>query len=1122
MAFRILEGVAEVNFSHRSHAWHPCKLVQNMSRPLQQLSGRYVLNQALLDGVFEISSMPAANRPISHDALGGSSSASQALPLHAEPAKILEPRNTSLTELQAVEERISLFQGVCCDWKHLLCCKPELWFLLPCPFSLVDNPGDWDTAMAAAVHSFSEIVQSETLNAAANDLSRVEKRLRVYIGTLRKNMKAILEQPEFLKCAPNPCDSSMAKRSWEQKMLALRRAWSSAGGRNPATDPDGSAQAAPHSSHGGHGAVNDLIGAGMDPVAYLQHRLLFGRALRSNSERSRGWSQLRDFHAAMLPLSDILNKFPFTFGILPLPFDVDEQETDWQIRLECCCLFLWLVKDSKPVQLEALLLAFYWPEIQQKPGLLDMVSTSRTALSQRDRIKKLVQAWLLLHTLSLPVSAAPPKQQRNPDLMPRHLLFRYVQVYRAMKNIPPFKKSDKRTRYIAKLGDVLGGSLDDVQVMSALTGEHLLSCSVPSWLEDDHSFVDLVRVEASRLFSDPYYSIDILFDGHVVDDGITWADLGCPKHVELLRKPKVLDWTQEFFEAVEAGDLLSVMLWLKMGQDPDSTIIDSALSTAVRHCHYPIVHTLIKGQANVNYIPPGCAGPLHIAVMHDAESCAALLLHHQADPRLRSKNDACNTPLHLAAVYGDDNFASMLLAHGADPLSRDAYGDSSFTLASSSGVVSLCLEDSFHRIDEATLLQRHLSMLVAFGCPNSLWNTSKLFHMEQQVWHVDVAGGSMPPESQAEGFSQVSFRSACTGEEICTFPVSQSCTGLLVKQRVALHLRHLPFAMVLLLDGTAVPLDASWASIGFPSVVDVILVPRTNAHRVDLSDAIQSRNHSKAIAALEAGQDPDCLCLVQNTGRNEPVILTAAAGGFFYPVYLLLNAFADPNRMGHDGRSAMHVAVLANSPLTAHVLIHAGADIHQQDRHGETPLHYAADLENACTVRQLISAGAASLAPNSDNEVPLLIACEADTRAALMDGCWHSLSYLILFLLNGHTLADFATERPLRQLCRSLSRLFRQQRAQDVAGGSSEMSASLEPSALARVCRNRAIALERKRKPLAELKEIDVEALLAQVCLPPISIPWSQDDRAPSGGGVGFDSGSSPCPRSSIKASEDQ
>jgi hypothetical protein len=176
----------------------------------------------------------------------------------------------------------------------------------------------------------------------------------------------------------------------------------------------------------------------------------------------------------------------------------------------------------------------------------------------------------------------------------------------------------------------------------------------------------------------------------------------------------------------------------------------------------------------------------------------------------------------------------------------------------------------------------------------------------------------------------------------------------------------------------------------------------------------------------------------------------------------------------------MHVAVLANSPLTAHVLIHAGVDIHQQDRHGETPLHYAADLENACIVRQLISAGADSLAPNSDNEVPLLIACEADTRAALMDGCWHSLSYLILFLLNAQTLSDYASERPLRQLCRSLSNFFRQKRSQDVAGGSSEMAASLEPSTWVRICQNRANALERKRKPVAELKEIDVDALLAQ------------------------------------------
>ena len=103
VAFRILEGVPEVNFSHRSHAWHPCKLVQSTPRPLQQQSGRYLLNQTLLDGVFQIDNTVPGNRPLSKDSLGGSSFASQALPRRSEPVKILEHRNTSPTEVTEVE-----------------------------------------------------------------------------------------------------------------------------------------------------------------------------------------------------------------------------------------------------------------------------------------------------------------------------------------------------------------------------------------------------------------------------------------------------------------------------------------------------------------------------------------------------------------------------------------------------------------------------------------------------------------------------------------------------------------------------------------------------------------------------------------------------------------------------------------------------------------------------------------------------------------------------------------------------------------------------------------------------------------------------------------------------------
>ena len=126
---------------------------------------------------------------------------------------------------------------------------------------------------------------------------------------------------------------------------------------------------------------------------------------------------------------------------------------------------------------------------------------------------------------------------------------------------------------------------------------------------------------------------------------------------------------------------------------------------------------------------------MHNAVIHDAESCEALLLRQQADPSLQSKDHARNTPLHLAAVHGDEVFASLLLAHGADPLSRNAYGSSPFTLASSGGVVSLCLEDSFDRI--AALLQRHLSILVAF----KHFKQSRSFSTWSHAQPVQVCGG---------------------------------------------------------------------------------------------------------------------------------------------------------------------------------------------------------------------------------------------------------------------------------------------------------------------------------------------------------------------------------------------
>ena len=196
--------------------------------------------------------------------------------------------------------------------------------------------------------------------------------------------------------------------------------------------------------------------------------------------------------------------------------------------------------------------------------------------------------------------------------------------------------------------------------------------------------------------------------------------------------------------------------------------------------------------------------------------------------------------LHSAAAYEDAAFADMLLAHRANPLKQNAWYSSPYTLARCCGpVVSLCLEYHFHRVDAATLLQGILSILAEYGCPSSLWCASKSFQSERPCWDV-------------EGGSAVSFVLACTGKHICSLSVTEDCTILDLKQHVARHHGHLPFAVSLVLEGKVVPMGAIWAVVGFPPppVLDVVLHARTNQYRLDLSWAVQEQQNDTIIAIL--------------------------------------------------------------------------------------------------------------------------------------------------------------------------------------------------------------------------------------------------------------------------------
>ena len=86
------------------------------------------------------------------------------------------------------------------------------------------------------------------------------------------------------------------------------------------------------------------------------------------------------------------------------------------------------------------------------------------------------------------------------------------------------------------------------------------------------------------------------------------------------------------------------------------------------------------------------------------------------------------------------------------------------------------------------VLARHTEELVDLcGC-SALWNTCKIMRQQSFMFPLadDVEGGS----------EIVSFQMACTGVTVCALFVSDDDTILTLKQQVALHLGHLPFAVV--------------------------------------------------------------------------------------------------------------------------------------------------------------------------------------------------------------------------------------------------------------------------------------------------------------------------------------
>ena len=269
------------------------------------------------------------------------------------------------------------------------------------------------------------------------------------------------------------------------------------------------------------------------------------------------------------------------------------------------------------------------------------------------------------------------------------------------------------------------------------------------------------------------------------------------------------------------------------------------------------------------------------------------------------------------------------------------------------------------------------------------------------------------------------LESAVTGEQLLVLEVAEGETCEDMKRAVGWRLNHPTFAIhVINASGTEVAGLATWASIGCPSVLGILLRPRTTSYTAALVHSVLEGDADGVKKVLEAGQEPDSW--IKIPGRfKEPALHSAIAYDRQDCVKVLLQGFASPSIVGWNRRSALHLAALKSKPEVVNLLILCEADINAHDTFGQTPLHVAAYANCVETVRCLLAAGADALASDMDGETPLEPGMNSDARCDLMNSCWHRLRPVDVFqlaLLDVCNMLSGMRLTQLRQLCRPVRR----------------------------------------------------------------------------------------------------
>jgi len=107
------------------------------------------------------------------------------------------------------------------------------------------------------------------------------------------------------------------------------------------------------------------------------------------------------------------------------------------------------------------------------------------------------------------------------------------------------------------------------------------------------------------------------------------------------------------------------------------------LLDAVQHQNLDLVPELIRHGADVNAASQNGWTPLMLAILHDAQSLAKLLLDNGADPNLTtaSEENPCRSPLAVAVSNGRLEMVKLLIMHDVDTQNISGGEQTALTLA---------------------------------------------------------------------------------------------------------------------------------------------------------------------------------------------------------------------------------------------------------------------------------------------------------------------------------------------------------------------------------------------------------------------------------------------------------